>query len=151
MKEYITFHQVTLDKDNIGIKKLFALNTNAQIGAQQAISPFLRNPKNSNQIEIPEHINIIEHEYNKFSNTNDAFDIIKNYIYSEFKIDEDDIDKAEVKTKDLYFNIFDDEQDEKPKFRGVLHATTTAVKPLYYVALRKNLEYEYDRELYKKW
>ena len=150
MKEYITFHQITFDKENLGVKKLFGLEKNICIGVQQTIGTFLRNPKNSNQIEIPEKVEIIEHEYNKFSNPNDAFEIIQNFIYAEFKIYEDDANFSEIKNKELYFNFFEQEEGETPKFRGVLHASMSSIKPAFYVAFTKSLEYEYERELYKK-
>ena len=149
MKEYITFHQVTLDTENLGVKKLFGLNTNISVGVQQCPSAFLRNPKNPKQIEIPEKINIVEHEYNRFPNTIEAFETIKSFIYNEFKINEKHL-TTEKKSGELFFYVFEQEE-EKPKLRGVLHATISAMKPLYYIAFTKSLEFEYDRELYKKW
>ena len=152
MKEFLTFHQVTFNKDNIGIKKLFGLNTNISLGVEQALGKPDRNPKNSNQIEIPEKINIVEADYNKFQNSSEAFDVVKSFIYDEFKLDENSLDSTKNDiSKDLYFYIFENEEDsEVPKFRGVLYATISSLKPLYYVAFTKSLEFEYDREIYKK-
>ena len=153
MIEYITFHQVSFNKDNFGIKKLFGLNTTIVLGVQQILGKPNRNPRNSNQIEIPEKINIIETDYNKFENSAEAFEVVKSFIYDEFKLNEDNL-KNEKKdlSKDLYFYIFENEEDsEMPKFRGILYATISSLKPLYYVAFTKSLEFEYDREIYKKW
>ena len=153
MKEYITFHQISFNKDNIGIKKLFGFNTTICLGVQQCLGDFIRNPKNSNQIEIPEKISIIPTDYNRFTKPEEAFEVIKSFIYDEFKLQSNDnpSNKKEF-TKNLYFYVFSDENDEeeKPVFRGVLYATITALKPLYYVAFTKSLEYEYDKEIYKK-
>ena len=117
MKEYITFHQVTLDKENIGIKKLFGLNTNIHLGVEQFPGTFLRNPKNSNQIEIPENFSVVEREYSKFSNSDDAFETIKSCIYGEFKIDDSTFHRSNNTPPDLYFCFFDNEDDLVPRNR----------------------------------
>ena len=152
MIEYITFHQVSFNKDNFGIKKLFGLNSPIILGVQQLLGKPSRNPKNSNQIEIPEKINIVATDYNKFESSAEAFEVVKSFIYDEFKLNENTLENEKKDlSKDLYFYIFENEEgEETPKFRGVLYATISSLKPLYYVAFTKSLEFEYDREIYKK-
>ena len=150
MKEYITFHQATLNKENIGIKTLFGLDKKMCVGIQQFSGTFSRNPKNPNQIEIPEKINIIESEYNKFNNPLEAYEVIETFIINELKINENSI-KEENKQKELYFYVFEHDLDEEtPIFRGVLYAARIG-KPMFYVAFSKKTEFEYDKEIYKKW
>lgn len=149
MKEYITFHQINLNKNNTGINVLFGLNKKFCVGVQQFSGTFNRNPKNPNQIEIPEKIEIIENEYNKFEKSIEAYDVVESFIINELKINENYF-KKEQKQKELYFYVFEHDSDEdKPKFRGVLYATYSN-KPMFYVAFSKSVEFEYDREIYNK-
>ena len=149
MREYIIFHQININKDNNGIKILFGLDKKICVGVQQFSGTFNRNPKNPNQIEIPEKIEINENEYNKFNSPVEAYDIVESFIINELKIDENFF-KKEQKQKDLYFYVFEHDLDEdRPKFRGVLYATLSN-KPMFYVAFSKSVEYEYDKEIYNK-
>jgi hypothetical protein len=136
---------------------LFALNSNLHIGLQQLITPPVRNPRNPNQIEIAEKVEILPSEYSQFNTPQDAYEAIVHFLSEEFQIafDEDVYfkkDELEQKTKNksLYFYIFEhNETAEQPKLRGVLYVTTSSLKPSVWVAFNKNLELEYDTKIYK--
>ena len=157
MSTYLTLHQVKLEKEDCGTQILFALNSNLHIGLQQLITPPVRNPRNPNQIEIAEKVEILPSEYSQFNTPQDAYEAIVHFLSEEFQIafDEDvyfkkDELEQKIKNKSLYFYIFEhNETAEQPKLRGVLYVTTSSLKPSVWVAFNKNLELEYDTKIYK--
>ncbi len=157
MREFINFHQVDFEKDNLAIKKLFALETNLSVGLQQFQEYFNKNPKNPNQIEINNKPEIIDSLYNEFIRPIDAFETIKTFVLDELKIKNSIVLKnssqpaQSQKPKKLYFYVFErDLNEDSPKLRGVFYATSHANKPIFCVALTKSLEYDYEKEIYKK-
>lgn len=136
---------------------LFALNQDIHIGLQQLISPPARNPRNPNQIEVADKVEVLPSEYNRFATAPEAYEAVVHFLSEEFKITFDENiyfvkDEGETTNKDksLYFYIFEHfDTGEHPKLRGVLYVTTTSLKPSVWVAFSKSLEFEYDSKIYK--
>lgn len=157
MSIYLTLHHAKLNKDNTAVQTLFALNSNIHVGLQQLISPPVRNPRNPNQIEVADKVEILPSEYSQFHTPQDAYEAIVHFLSEEFQITFDENiyfikDESEhiSKNKSLYFYVFEHlETTESPKLRGVLYVTTTSLKPTVWVALNKSLELEYDTKIYK--
>ena len=157
MSIYLTLHHVKLNVDDAGIQTLFSLNSKMNIGLQQLISPPVRNPKNPNQIEIADIVEVLPSEYSHFHTPQDAYEAIVHYLTEEFQINFDenvyfikDNFESKSKNKSLYFYVFEHLVDvERPKLRGVLYVTTTSIKPSVWIALNKSLELEYDSKIYK--
>lgn len=157
MREFINLHQVSFEKENLAVKKLFAIDTNLTVGIQQFSDFYGKNPKNPNQIEINNKPEIIENMYSEFAHPADAYETVKNYVIDELKLKKENLLENKAKNKEeqnkkLYFYVFErDLNEENPKLRGVFYATSHAGKPIFSVALTKSLEYEYEKEIYKKW
>lgn len=157
MSIYLTFHQAKLNQDDIAMQILFGLKGNMHIGLQQLISPPVRNPRNPNQIEVAEKVEILPSEYNRFEKPEEVYEAVVHFLSEELKISFDENvylvkDESEKTNKDksLYFYVFEHfDTDEPPKLRGVLYVTTTSLKPSVWVAFSKSLEFEYDSKIYK--
>ena len=157
MSIYLTFHQANLNKQDVAIQVLFDFKNNIKIGLEQIQATPTRNPRNPNQIEVAEKVEISPHEYNKFENAQDAYEAAVHFLSEEFKITFDDsiyIVKDEYenvsKSKNIYFYVFEHlESGEAPKLRGVIYVTTSTLRPSVFVAFSPTLEFEYDRRVYK--
>ena len=157
MSIYLTFHQAKLNKEDAATQILFGLKNNMHVGLQQLISAPVRNPRNPNQLEVAEKVEILPSEYNRFETPDEAYEAVVHFLSEEFKItfDEEvcfakeDLEQSK-KNKSLYFYLFEHfDTEEYPKLRGVLYVTTSTIKPSIWIALCKSLELEYDRKIYK--
>jgi len=154
MKDYFILHEVSLFKEDSGIKHLFGLNQNFAVAIEQIETEFERSKKNSRQVLVDTQCNSFAEMFVKFKTPLDAFEQTQMFIVEELDLElvEGEHSLFKEKNKEIAFKVYSQNKpDAGFDFRGLIFATTANIKPKIYVALESRIERDYDKEIYNKY